>query len=130
MEAKEFIGLDVGQKHTGLARASSAAKIAKPLKSLPTAKVIDELRQIIQKNDVEAVIIGLPRNLNGDDTAQTKWVREWVEKSRAQIPAPLFWADEALTSNNNGGSDDEHAAAAAAILQDFLDTPDGERLEA
>lgn len=128
MEAEEFIGLDVGQKYTGIARASSLAKIASPLKTVPTDRLAVELQEIIQKNKVGAVIIGLPRNLKGEETLQTAWVRKWAKKTRADIKAPMFWSDEALTSQRNSGQQDEHAAAATTILQDFLDTPPSERL--
>lgn len=129
MKPSELIGLDVGQKRTGIARGSSVAKIAEPLKSVQTDKVVAELREMAQNSQLEAVIIGLPRNLNGDDTAQTKWVRQWAANAKKELNIPMFWTDEALTSKNTGEDSDEHARAAATILQDFLDTPPAERLQ-
>jgi len=125
VEAKEIIALDVGQKRTGIARASSLVKLPQALKSVATEDVIDELKKLVKQTGVELLVIGLPRNLSGDDTAQTKWVRLWTEKAKPQLKLPMYWQDEALTSSNRK---DDHAEAAAAILQDFLDTPEEDRL--
>lgn len=137
MEAKEILGLDVGIKRTGIARASNVARLAEPLPSLPTKEAIKTLKKYIAEHPVEAIAVGLPRNLAGDDTEQTRWVRAWIDKAKSQISAPFYWQDEALTSQEaakHRASDfkhqnvDEHSLAAAIILQDFLDTPEAERV--
>ena len=63
MEAKEILALDIGQKLTGLARASNVARIAEPLKNIDTKKAVDTVRDYLKNNEVEAVVVGLPRNL-------------------------------------------------------------------
>ena len=135
MEAKEILALDIGQKLTGFARASNVARIAEPLKNIDTKKAVDTVRDYLKNNEVEAVVVGLPRNLSGEDTAQTKWVREWVDKAKLKITAPIYYQDEALTSKKANSyrltansSADEHSLAAAIILQDFLDSPETDRL--
>ena len=132
MQAKEIIGLDLGTKHTGVARASSIAKIAEPLASLETNKVIDQLQQLIEQKPTQAIVLGLPRNLIGDDTNQTKWVRQWATEAKKEIELPFYWQDEALTSRqapiSSYKTGDEHSKAAAIILQDFLDTDESERV--
>lgn len=136
MEAKEVLALDMGSKRTGLARGSNVARLAQPLMSFPTTKTLATLEQYLQDHSVEAIVIGLPRNLKGEDTTQTSWVRQWAKKLNKQLNAPLYWQDEALTSeqarsvSREAGSDnvDEHAVAAAIILQDFLDAPEVARV--
>jgi putative Holliday junction resolvase len=127
--------LDVGQARTGIARASAAARLAEPLESLPTTEVMSRLKRLISELDVDTIVVGLPRNLHGDDTAQTVWVRQWADGLKAKIDLPIYWQDEALTSKqalsykrDTKSSVDEHALAAAVILQDFLDTPEADRL--
>ena len=134
MEAKEFIGLDVGQKHIGVARASSIAALAEPLTTIKTSEDLTQLEKMIRENSVHSVVVGLPRNLQGDDTAQTAWVRDWVARAKKHLVLPFYWQDEALTSKlaqmhklSSKNPVDEHAMAAAIILQDFLDTPEAER---
>ena len=135
MEAAEILGLDIGLKHTGIARASNIARIAEPLKTVPTEDVVKTIAEYIQAHKVESIAVGLPRNLSGEDTRQTDWVRQWVDKTKTKITTPLYWQDEALTSieariknNELRIKTDEHALAAAVILQDFLDTPEAERV--
>lgn len=135
MEIKELIGLDVGIKRTGLARASSAARLAEPLKVVETADLIDELKAIIKKGPMEAIVVGLPRSLQGKETEQTVWVRSWVQKAKAELSVPFYWQDEALTSKLALGRrladkkpQELDALAAQIILQDFLDTPEAERV--
>jgi len=135
VEAKELLGLDVGQAQTGIARASNIAQIAVPLFSVKTSQIMASLQQLTKDQPTEAIIVGLPRNLKSQETSQTKWVREWVKKAKKQIEVPFYWQDEALTSQqalsfklNTKNSVDEHALAAAIILQDFLDEPLSKRV--
>lgn len=128
--------MDVGAKRTGVARASSVARIAEPLKSVLTEDAVNTLQKYAREHKVEAIAIGLPRNLSGEDSRQTAWVREWVDKAKKQIEMALYWQDEALTSreaakhqtsNIKHQNTDEHALAAAIILQDFLDAAEADR---
>jgi putative holliday junction resolvase len=130
----ELLGLDVGEKRTGIARASSAARLAEPLESLPTSEVFNRLSELKEQYNVDTLVVGLPRSLNGKDTAQTSWVREWVDKLKTKVELPIYFQDEALTSKQAlsykrdiKSRVDEHALAAAVILQDFLDTPEADR---
>lgn len=134
MNSKDFIGLDVGIRRTGFARASNAAKIAEPLFTVDTAEVIDKLNDLMKQGDIEAIVVGLPRNLSGEDTKQTEWVREWVTGVKAKIDIPFYAQDEALTSKmaeakNISGQKlhDIDSLAASIILQDFIDCPEAER---
>lgn len=131
MPANEIIGLDVGQVRTGLARASSVAKLAEPLTSVPTTELIDKLAAITAQSDASTVVVGLPRNLQSQDTNQTKWLRSFIKSAKTKLPdVNFYWQDEALTSLKAKSRKlkaksrhDEHAHAAAIILQDFLDSP-------
>jgi len=127
MKPREILGLDLGEVRTGVARGNATAGLAEPLAVIPTKDILRELDKLVAEKGVSEVVIGLPRNLEGQDTAQTTWVREWVAGAKAKIKPPIFWQDEALTSRSAGGDD---AKAAALILQDFLDTPEKERVSA
>jgi putative Holliday junction resolvase len=122
---KEVLGVDVGSVRIGLARGSTIAKLAQPLKTIPAVKAVEEIR----KFDPDLIVIGLPRSLDGNDTGQTAYVRDWVHSVKQVIDKPFFWQDEALTSQAADSSDSKagrDAAAAAVLLQDFLDTPESE----
>ena len=135
----EILALDVGEARVGIARASAAARLAEPLKTVKTKDTVDYLQDLIKQGDIQAIVIGLPRNLSGEETNQTRWVRAWVEQAKPKINKPIYWQDEALTSRGAAAKlqtssskhqkVDEHSLAAAMILQDFLDTPESERVK-
>lgn len=134
MEVREVLGLDIGSKRSGIARASNVAKLAEPLKSVQTEKLLENLKAYLKEHRVSAIAIGLPRNLKGEDTEQTTWVRNWVDKAKPKIQATLYWQDEALTTERAKGLEkmakkaDIDSIAASIILQDFLDASEADRV--
>lgn len=131
---QELLGVDVGAARVGIARGNTLARIAEPLKTVASAEAIDQIKQLAKLHASEAVVVGLPRNLDGDETDQTRAVRQWVKQAQKLIDLPFFWQDEALTSQqaesrkpkgDDAGSD---ARAAAIILQDFLDGSKDDRV--
>lgn len=129
---QEFLGVDVGAARIGIARGGSLAKIAQPLKTVTADKAVSELSALAKDNSAAGIVVGLPRSLDGNETAQTKAVREWVKTVQAQINLPFYWQDEALTSQTAEGYGEnkfgDDAKAVSLILQDFLDTPKEERV--
>ncbi len=130
----EILALDVGTKRVGVARASLEARLPQPLKTVATAEAIEQLKEIISDGQVEMIVAGLPRNLSGQDTEQTRWVRDFVAKAKAELGLPFYWQDEALTSHEvqsrNPGAkiSDIDAQAAAIILEDFLKSDKNDRV--
>jgi putative Holliday junction resolvase len=132
---QEFLGVDVGESRIGLARGSSLARIAQPLKTLGAKDAIAQIAAVAKQNNSAAIVVGLPRNLSGAETLQTKTVRGWTAKAKSQIDLPFYWQDEALTSSQaekefSGKRGDIDAIAASIILQDFLNTPNDQRKRA
>lgn len=135
MDTQELLGLDVGQARTGVARASTYAKLAEPLTTLKAKDIYQELGKIVSEYKVDALVVGLPRNSKGEDTGQTSWVRDWVDKAKKRIDKPFYWQDEELTTklaearqlSDKKNIHSADALAAAIILQNFLDTPETER---
>lgn len=134
MEAREILGLDVGLARTGIARSTNVAKLAEPLYSVPTKQVTKTLIKYLSEHRVEAIAVGLPRNLKGEETDQTAWTRNWVDVAKRKIDAPLYWQDEALTTvkaedlKHRTKDADIDSISAAIILQDFLNTPEADKL--
>lgn len=138
MPVSQIIGLDLGMSKTGLARASSVARLVEPLNVVPTTGVLATLAELENQQPIEAVVVGLPRNLSGQDTDQTTWVRQWVADAKTTLNTSFYWQDEALTSQLAVGKLQtskfkhqkmgEDAVAAAVILQDFLDSAEANRV--
>ena len=129
------IGIDLGSKRVGLALSDKMNMIASPYRTLIVKNeqdLLDQLRLIIVDLKVKTIVLGLPLNMNGEDSAQTKKVREF--KSELSIfNLPIKLEDERLSSvsakrslvmqdiktGHNKSEIDKRAAA--IILQQFLD---------
>jgi len=132
---QEFLGVDVGSARVGIARGSTAARLAEPIKTVPAAQALAELKKLIVQNTAAGLVVGLPRSLDGTETAQTAAVRDWAKAAKAELQLPFYWQDEALTSVSaqahplaGNEAKDLDAEAAAIILQDFLDTTESDRV--
>jgi putative Holliday junction resolvase len=126
-----ILALDVGDKRVGVARASLIARLPSPLTTLLRgADFFEQLHKIIDSEQVVALVIGLPRSLDGQETNQTKATRTFVAELHLQTDLPVHLQDEALTSQKASEEleaagrpyqrGDIDALAAAYILEDFL----------
>ncbi len=128
-----IVALDVGAKRIGVATAHVVARLAAPLQTLEvTDDIVQQILQILTEQQAVALVVGLPRGMEGQETAQTHAVEEFIGGFRQQITIPVYWQDEAVTSvlseaalQTKKGSytkGDIDAHAAALILEDFLAT--------
>lgn len=126
-----ILALDVGGQRIGVARANTIARIASPLVTLiHDASIFDEILSLIKSEDVGALVVGLPRGLEGQETAQTQTIRDFVAELQAKTDLPVYFQDEALTSQKAESElesrgkpfskGDIDALAATYILEDFL----------
>ncbi len=126
-----YLALDVGNKRIGVALASSVARLPNPLTTVANDdNCLEAIQQIIDQESVGVLVVGLPRNLSGQATEQTKIAQEFGEKLSQHTGLKIHWQDEALTSkqaeselHRRGLSyNKEHVDALAAtyILSDFL----------
>lgn len=126
-----IMALDVGDKRIGYALANKNAVIASPGGVVvASSNAIDDIKKLLKDHNTTQLVIGLPRNLNGNDTNQTKQVRKFVAKLKIDVSIPIHWQDEALSSSRakqelrdrgveyNKGMVD--SLAATYILTDFL----------
>jgi len=131
------IALDVGAQRIGVAVANSIARIASPLVTIQhDTTVIDRIVRLLASESATAVVIGLPRGLDGQETGQTRSVRDFVEELQKKLDIPLFFQDEALTSRKaeeelqSRGKPyqkgDIDALAATYILEDYLQEHPGD----
>lgn len=123
-----IIALDIGEKRIGVAIASRIARLARPLVTLDNdAQFRAALDVIIRDEAVDEIVIGLPRNLSGEDTEQTDYVRKFTEQFDRDM---IRFQDEALTSKKAETElqqrgkpyqkGDIDALAATYILEDYL----------
>lgn len=125
------MALDIGERRTGVAIARAGLGIATPLQMLETGTDLPEqVAKLIAQESVTTLVIGLPRNLQGDKTDQTRATEVRAADIKRQVGIPVYFVDEALTSVK---AEEELKAkgmqakpgqvdmlAATYILEDFL----------
>jgi putative Holliday junction resolvase len=130
------LGLDVGDARIGVALsdpegvlASAFSVIERKDDSLAVKGIID----IINQNDVEKIVVGLPRSLDGSLGWQVTKVKEFVKRLSRYTKVPIDYRDERLTTvmarrlrrvaggKKGKGKTSDDAQAAAIILQSYLD---------
>lgn len=125
MARHNYLGVDYGEVRIGLALANDKARLARPLQIIERGRtpVVEVFKNLIHAHSITDIVVGLPRNLDGDDTAQTKVVRQFVTELD-RLGLPVILQDEAATSElareQNPGKQHIDAEAAAIILQDYL----------
>ena len=129
------LGIDFGTKRVGLALSDRSNMIASPYKTLNYVSekdLITQLETIVTNNDIEILVLGLPINMKGEDTAQTIKVRDFKEILSA-LRIPIVYEDERLSSvsainslmlqnvKTGHNKPEIDKTAAAIILQQYLD---------
>jgi putative holliday junction resolvase len=94
-----YLALDVGTVRIGLATANNVARIATPLMTVTNDEaIIATLRKTISEQGSNELVVGLPRGLDGQETAQTAYVSDFVDLLAAELSLPVHFQDEAATS--------------------------------
>ena len=128
-----LVALDVGVKRIGVARANGIARIAEAKTTLMNDALFQNaLIEIIAAEQASIVVVGLPRNLSGDDTAQTAMVRQFVDNLDLGDDLQIILYDEAVSSVDAEANlraigkpykkEDIDAEAARIILQNYLES--------
>ena len=129
-----YLAIDHGTKRTGLAICDAAETISSPLTVLHGQKgLLKKIADIVEAENVEAVVLGLPLNMTGSESSQTKLVRKFAKQLKDQLSVPVHLQDERLSSF---GAEEKlapadftrgkrkkriDAVAAAEILEAFLE---------
>ena len=132
MKAKNLLGLDIGTRRIGVAVANSSIKIAIPLTTIEVndGDEILQINKIIVNEKINTIVAGLPRNMSGEETAQSVYTKDFLENFKLSVNEIKF-QDESLTSVQAENilksykkpytKGDIDMQAAAIILQDYLE---------
>lgn len=94
-----ILSIDYGQKRTGLAVTDPMQLIANGLTTVPTAEVFDYVMQYVSHEQVERIVVGLPRQASGEYSENMKRITPFVNRLRKQLPdIPVEFVDERYTS--------------------------------
>lgn len=121
-----LLGLDYGEKHIGVALATTF--VAEALEIISTHKAIEKIETYVQQYAIEAIVLGISENQMGKKT------RDFARVLSEKFQLPIHFQDETLSSQDTRrqmaiqglkrsvrqAKADHYVAA--AILQDYLDT--------
>lgn len=94
-----YLALDYGTKRTGIAVSDTLKIIANGLTTVPTHTLLDYLKTYLQKEDVERIIVGLPKQMNNKYSENMKHIRPFVKKLQSLYPdMQIEYYDERFTS--------------------------------
>ncbi len=131
------LGIDHGDKRMGIAGSDALGMMAHPLEMIlakPFEGFLKRLEEILAERQVEQIVVGMPRNMDGSFGPQAVKVQEFVGLLKKSVTVPVRTWDERLTSvaaeralreagiNAKDAKAKVDASAAAVMLQGYLDS--------
>ena len=98
---RPILSLDYGEKRIGIAISDNKCSIALPSEVLERNKTNKDflyIKDFIEKNDIQAVLIGIPYNMDGSEGEQCKIVRDFSKKLLEFINISIIYWDERLST--------------------------------
>ena len=139
-----ILSIDYGKKRTGIAVTDTLKLIANGLCTVETSTLLDFLADYMKKEDVERIVVGLPKQTNGEPSENMKRIEPFVNRLKKLYPnLPIEYFDERFTSvlahqamldgglkkkqRQNKGLVDE--ISATIILQGYMESKRCSRLD-
>lgn len=94
-----ILSIDYGKKRTGIAVTDTLKLIANGLCTVETSTLLDFLADYMKKEDVERIVVGLPKQTNGEPSENMKRIEPFVNRLKKLYPnLPIEYFDERFTS--------------------------------
>ncbi len=123
----KVLALDYGAARTGVALSDVTGTIARPfgvVERAGTPAGLDRIREIVQQEGVQRIVVGLPLTLRGERGRQAGETESFVRALREAVSEPVETFDERFTTalaTQGGGTAPEDARAAAHLLAGYLE---------
>jgi len=101
LDKSRLIGLDLGSKRIGVSICDEKQLIATPFKTInrtSAKELINELKIIIEENNIKGIIIGYPLNMDGSSSSSTQSVKDTSDNIEKSIDLPICLWDERLST--------------------------------
>jgi len=122
-----ILAVDFGTKNIGLAWCDAAMGVVLPFGQVGNRTTDYGLRQLadlIKKEKIDKIVVGLPVGLDGKENANTERVKKFVDDLKTVIDAPIEFFDERFTSqaaDRMGGGVSRDEKSAMVILEGYLE---------
>jgi putative Holliday junction resolvase len=94
-----ILAIDYGRKRTGIAVTDTLQMIANGLETIPSGGVFDFLKNYFEKEDVELVVIGYPKQMNNTDSESVPFINNFIKSFKKKFPEKKYYLmDERFTS--------------------------------
>jgi putative Holliday junction resolvase len=119
----KVLALDYGSARTGVAVSDPTGTLARPLGIVEQAATDDGLKrlvELVEAEEPERVVVGLPLTLRGEHGAQAQETTRFIESLTRELDVPVESFDERFTTTL-AGPDGDDARAAAHLLTSYLE---------
>jgi len=99
----KYLAIDYGTKRVGIAVSDMDGHFAFPrctLKRETKAAFWEEFLALLEKEQPDAIVLGLPLHVDGAECTATRQVRNFAESLKRRTALPIYWINEVLTSND------------------------------
>ena len=130
----KILAIDYGQKRLGIAISDALRITAQPQPWLPnSSKMFDELRKLIEEQNIVEIVVGLPLTLKGTASDMTREVEAFSKALEEKIAIPVFLQDERFSTmesekllisanvSREKRKEVRDSMVASIILQDYLE---------
>ncbi|TAJ12532.1 Holliday junction resolvase RuvX [Marinilabiliaceae bacterium JC017] len=94
-----ILAIDYGKKKCGLAVTDPMQIIANGLETVKASELFSYVELYMKKEEVEEIVIGLPKQTTGEESESMKYIRPFVNRLKKNFPElPVVWVDERFTS--------------------------------
>ena len=94
-----ILAIDYGKKRTGIAVTDVLQIIANGLTTVPTGELMDFILKYVEKEPVERIVVGHPKQMNNEDSENMKRIVPFVNQLKKKLPQiPVEMVDERFTS--------------------------------
>ena len=123
--SKKFLSIDYGTKYIGTAISDQTNIISIPYRTLDKKSLMDEIIEIIEKENIYGIIIGMPYHIDGLESEMSQQVKKFAIELSEIIKNPILLLDERLSSKGYKTEKKVHLTtipekSACLILDDFL----------
>lgn len=130
---ESLLGVDSGDKRVGIAIKPKDRVAAEPVCVLENStNIYSRIFDLVKENNIDTVVVGLPRDINGNETAQTRKARHFAGELADRTDLHIVLHDEFATSERarqklgkvtrNQEKSQLDAAAAAVLLDDYMES--------